>query len=95
MKAAWRCADNEGRQQTNVAETLSRREPICLESGKVGQGWHSLPWLWGFGPDVSDWRKLACGGREWEWFARAHVGSADLGCRPTAALLMVNERQSS
>jgi hypothetical protein len=37
MKDTLRCADNEGRRMTNVAETLLGREPICLESGKVGQ----------------------------------------------------------
>jgi hypothetical protein len=37
MKATSRCADNEGRQLTNVAEALLGEEPICLESGKVGQ----------------------------------------------------------
>ena len=37
MKATLRCADNEGRQLTNVAEALLAKVPICLESGKVGQ----------------------------------------------------------
>jgi hypothetical protein len=37
MKATSRCADNEGRQLTNVAEALLGKVPICLESGKVGQ----------------------------------------------------------
>jgi hypothetical protein len=37
MKATLRCADNEGRLLTNVAEALLGKEPICLESGKVGQ----------------------------------------------------------
>jgi hypothetical protein len=44
MGATWRCADDEGRRLTGVAETLLRKEPVCLESGKVGQGWRSLPW---------------------------------------------------
>jgi hypothetical protein len=43
-EAKSRCADHEGRQLTSVAESLLRKETIWLESGKVGQGWHSLPW---------------------------------------------------
>lgn len=44
-------------------------------------------------PRTADRRELACGGREWQRFDRAHFGSADLGGGPIAVLLMVNERR--
>ena len=43
MKAKSGCIDHEGRQLTSVAESLLEKETICLESGKIDQGWHSSP----------------------------------------------------
>jgi hypothetical protein len=90
METTWRCADDLGRQLTNVAETLLRKEPVCLEPRK---GAVSTAFKLQASGDAASGDATVNGTGD-ERFDRAHFGSADLGGGPAAVLLMVNKRRS-